>query len=87
MYKIGLVTDGEVEECVDPGGNGAILNVGESGGPGRQERREADSWHQTVEEVRSFKMLESSRDGLGTTRIKPHAQSTYHMCDMCINLL
>jgi hypothetical protein len=29
-----LVTDGEVEECVDPGGNGAILNVWEGGGPG-----------------------------------------------------
>ncbi len=28
------VTDGEVEECVGPGGNGAILNVGEGGGPG-----------------------------------------------------
>jgi hypothetical protein len=28
------VTDGEMGECVDPGGNGAILNVGEGGGPG-----------------------------------------------------
>ncbi len=26
--------DGEVEECMDPGGNRAILNVGEGGGPG-----------------------------------------------------
>jgi hypothetical protein len=28
-----LVTDGEVEKCEDPGGNEAILNVGEGGGP------------------------------------------------------
>jgi hypothetical protein len=32
--KIITVTDGEVEECVDPRGNGAILNMGEGGGPG-----------------------------------------------------
>jgi hypothetical protein len=47
-----LVTDCEVEECVDPGGNGAILNVGEGGGPACQEGRETDSWLWTVEEVR-----------------------------------
>jgi hypothetical protein len=29
-----LVTDGEVVGCMDPGGNGAILNVGEGRGPG-----------------------------------------------------
>ncbi len=46
------VTDGEVEECVDPGGNGAIMNVGEVGDPARQEGREMYSWHWTVEEVR-----------------------------------
>ncbi len=28
------VTDGVMEECVDSGGNRAILNVGESRGPG-----------------------------------------------------
>jgi hypothetical protein len=28
------VTDSVIEECVDSGGNGAILNMGESGGPG-----------------------------------------------------
>ncbi len=44
-----LVLDSEVEDCVDPGGNGAILNVGEGGGP---EERETGSWHRTVEEVR-----------------------------------
>jgi hypothetical protein len=27
-------SDSKVEECVDPGGNGAILNVGEGGRPG-----------------------------------------------------
>jgi hypothetical protein len=43
-----------VGECVDPGGNGAILNVGESGGPAHQEGRETSSGHQTVEEVRCF---------------------------------
>ncbi len=32
IYCILTVTDGEVEECVDPGGNVAILNVGEGGG-------------------------------------------------------
>jgi hypothetical protein len=32
------VTDGEVEECVDPGGNRAMLNVGEGGGPGPAKR-------------------------------------------------
>ncbi len=47
-----LVTDGEVEECMDPGGNGAILNVGEGGGPSPPRGRETGSWHQTVEEVR-----------------------------------
>ncbi len=26
--------DGVMEECMDSGGNGAKLNVGESGGPG-----------------------------------------------------
>ncbi len=31
--KMVIVTDGEREECMDPGGNGAILNVGEDGGP------------------------------------------------------
>jgi hypothetical protein len=47
------VTDGEAEECVDPGENGAILNVGKVGDPARQGGRETDnSWHQTVEEVR-----------------------------------
>ncbi len=30
---VDTVTDGEVEECVDPGGNEAILNVGEGWGP------------------------------------------------------
>jgi hypothetical protein len=41
FLEIGHVTDGEVEECIDPGGNGAILNVGEGGGPGlpRGERK------------------------------------------------
>ncbi len=42
----------KVEECVDPGGNRAILNVGEGGGPGPPRGEETDSWHQTVEEVR-----------------------------------
>jgi hypothetical protein len=28
------VTDGEREECVDPGENGAILDAGGGGGPG-----------------------------------------------------
>ncbi len=28
------VTDSKLEECMDPGGNRAILNVGEGGGPG-----------------------------------------------------
>ncbi len=31
------VTDSGTKECVDSGGNGAILNVGESGGPGPPE--------------------------------------------------
>jgi hypothetical protein len=29
-------------------------------------------------------MVESSRDGLGTTRNQPYAQSTYLTCNMCI---
>jgi hypothetical protein len=33
-HKVVTVTDGEAEECVDPGENGTILNVGEGGGPG-----------------------------------------------------
>jgi hypothetical protein len=35
-YKVLFVrvTDGEVEECVDPGGNWAILNMGEGREPG-----------------------------------------------------
>jgi hypothetical protein len=33
-YKISTVTHCEAEECVDPGGIRAILNVGEGGGPG-----------------------------------------------------
>jgi hypothetical protein len=30
--------DSVTEECVDSGGNGVILNVGESGGPSPPER-------------------------------------------------
>jgi hypothetical protein len=30
---VSIVMDSEVEECVDPGGNGAMLNVREGGGP------------------------------------------------------
>ncbi len=33
-HKVVTVTDGEAEECMDRGENGAILNVGEAGGPG-----------------------------------------------------
>jgi hypothetical protein len=29
-----IVTDGEAGECMDPAGNGAILNVGEGREPG-----------------------------------------------------
>ncbi len=32
----------------------------------------------------AFKMLESSRDGLSTTQNLPYAQSTYHMCNVCV---
>jgi hypothetical protein len=34
---------------VDSRGNGAILNVGESGGPGHQEGRETGRWRQAAE--------------------------------------
>ncbi len=37
---------------MDPGENGARLNVGDSGEPSPPRGRETDSWHQIVEEVR-----------------------------------
>ncbi len=61
---MGSVTDGEVEECVDPGGNGAILNVGEGGGP--DPPREGGNGQLASDSGGgyTFKMLESLRDGL-----------------------
>ncbi len=34
QQNIRTVTDGEREECLDPGENGAILDAGGCGGPG-----------------------------------------------------
>jgi hypothetical protein len=83
---VGSVTDGEVEECVDPGGNGAILNVGEGGGPDPPREEGNGQLASDSGGGYTFKMLESLRDGLSTTRRQPYAQSTYLMCKMCINL-
>ncbi len=38
------VTDGEVGACVDPGGNGAISNVGEGRGPGPPREEGNGQW-------------------------------------------
>jgi hypothetical protein len=72
----GSVTDSVTEECVDSGGNGAILNVGESGGPARQTGRETGSWRWTADRDRCL-MSESSRNGLGTAQDQPYTQSMY----------
>jgi hypothetical protein len=56
-YKVLFVcvTNGEVEECMDPGGNRDILNMwGGQGTRPAKGGREMDSWHRTVEEVRRF---------------------------------
>jgi hypothetical protein len=42
------VTDGEVGECVDPGGNRAILNVGEGGEPGLPREEGNGQWRRLV---------------------------------------
>jgi hypothetical protein len=82
---IRTVTDGEREECVDPGEKGAILETGEVEGPGPPGRAKTDSWHQTVEEVRCYKMSESTGDRLVTTSSHVYAQSMYHMY-ICVSI-
>jgi hypothetical protein len=73
---------------VDPGEMGAILEVGESEGPARQDGERMDSWHQTVEEGRHCKMSKSTGDELATTPNHVYAQSMYHLyhCILCISL-
>jgi hypothetical protein len=46
------VTDEGTRVCVDPGGNGAIMNVGEGEGPGPPQGRGSDE-----------QLVPSSRDG------------------------
>ncbi len=59
-----------------PWGNGGHL-----GSPARQEGERADSWHQTVEEDRQFKMPQDIGDGLATKPSHVYAQSMY--CVRC----
>jgi hypothetical protein len=56
--------------CVDPGGNGAILNAGGEGGPGRPGGDRS--------RLNAHKMLEDIEDGLGTISRLHYAQSPYH---------
>jgi hypothetical protein len=51
-YRKKIVTDMRTKMCVDPGGNGAILNVGGEGGPARLAGEEVSSRYQTAETVR-----------------------------------
>ncbi len=80
-----IVTDGERGECVDPGENGAILDAGGVEDPARQAGKRMGSWHQTVEEVRCYKLSEGTGDGLVTTSSHVYAQSMYHMYIMRTN--
>jgi hypothetical protein len=61
--------------------------LGEVRDPARQVGERAGSWHQTVEEVRHYKMSEGTGGGLVTTSSYVYAQNMYHMCIMCINSL
>jgi hypothetical protein len=87
-YKVLFVcvTDGEVEECVDPGGNGDILNMW--GGQGTRPAKGGGKWTVGIGQWRrldAFKMLEGSRDGLVATQNQPYAQSTtYQLCNVCV---
>ncbi len=53
--------------------------LGELRDPARQAEETTSSWHQTVEEVRRYKMSEGTGDGLVTTSSHVYAQSMYHM--------
>jgi hypothetical protein len=47
---VSIVTD--IRVCVDPGGNGATMNVGGEGGPSPPGREEVSSWYPAAETVR-----------------------------------
>jgi hypothetical protein len=66
------------------GKRGPSWKPGESGDPARQEGEKTDSWYQTVEEDRCYKMPQKLGDGLATTPSHLYAQSTYH-CALCIS--
>jgi hypothetical protein len=51
--------------------------LGEFRDPARQAKERMCNWHQTVEEVRRYKMSEGTGDGLITTSSHVHAQSMY----------
>jgi hypothetical protein len=53
--------------------------LGELRNPARQARERMGSYHQTVEEVRRYKMSEGTGDGLVTTSSHIYAQSMYLM--------
>jgi hypothetical protein len=75
--------DGGVEECVDPGGNEAILNVGEGRGPGPPGR----GGKRTVG-IRQWRRLDVQDAGelegrARQTQNQPYAQSTCILCVIC----
>jgi hypothetical protein len=78
--------DGERRECMDLGKKGPSLILGEMRDPARQTGERTGSWHQTVEEVRRYKMSEGAGDRLVTTSSHVYAQK-YHTYIMCINSL
>jgi hypothetical protein len=78
------VTDGVEGVCVDPREMGAILEAGESGDLVRQEGKRANSWHQTVQDDRHYKIPQNTGDALATTPSHVYAQSMYHS-ELCIN--
>jgi hypothetical protein len=71
-----IVMDGEREECMDPGKNGAILDAGGSGGPGPPGGEGTGSWHHTVEEVRHSQDVGRHRRR-AQRNIKPHLCTEY----------
>jgi hypothetical protein len=66
---------------------GPSWELGELRDPARQAGERTGSWHQTVEEVRRYKMSEGTGDGLVTTSSHVYAQSMYYMYIVCINSL
>jgi hypothetical protein len=73
-----IVTDIGTRVCVDPGGNGATMNVGGEGGPGPPGGEEVSSDTRQQRRLVVLKMLEDKEDGLGTTSRLHYAQSMYH---------